>query len=121
MIDKRLGQRIKQRRQELNMTQTQLAEKTGYADKTAISKIEKGVVDLTQSKIQIFANALDISPAKLVTGFNEVKMTDSEWTELNELIGMLSPIQRRALAQRIAFSLRKDEGHERKIHNKRKK
>jgi len=41
-IDKTIGSRIRERRTALKMTQTQLAELTGYTDKTAISKIENG-------------------------------------------------------------------------------
>lgn len=57
---------IRKRRQELEMTQGELAEKLGYADKSAIAKIEKGVVDLTQPKIMAFAKALKTSPMSLM-------------------------------------------------------
>ena len=39
---------IKKRRLELEMTQSDLAQKMGYADKSMIAKIEKGTVDLPQ-------------------------------------------------------------------------
>lgn len=48
------------------MTQSELAEKLGYADKSMIAKIEKGLVDLPQSKILAFAKALSISPGELM-------------------------------------------------------
>ena len=64
MID--LYKNIKARREELNMTQGQLAEKAGYADKSMIAKIEKGQIDLAQSKIQIIATALQTTPKKLM-------------------------------------------------------
>lgn len=48
------------------MTQGDLAAKTGYADKTMISKIEKGVIDLPQSKIYLFAQALNTTPRALM-------------------------------------------------------
>ena len=57
---------IRKRRQELEMTQGELAERLGYADKSAIAKIEKGVVDLTQPKIMAFAKALNTSPITLM-------------------------------------------------------
>lgn len=62
----RLYENIKKRREELHMTQGDLAAKTGYADKTMISKIEKGVVDLPQSKIYLFAQALNTTPRALM-------------------------------------------------------
>jgi len=61
-----VGTRIKTRREELKMTQTALAEATGYTGKTAISKIENGINDLTQSKIISFAHALRTTPAYLM-------------------------------------------------------
>lgn len=57
---------IKKRREELGLSQTQLAGLTGYADKTMISKIEKGGIDLPQSKIVVFAEALRTTPAALM-------------------------------------------------------
>lgn len=62
----KLYENIKNRRLELGLTQSQLAEKMGYADKSMIAKIEKGQVDLTQSKILAFAKALNMEPADLM-------------------------------------------------------
>ncbi len=64
MID--LYKNIKRRREELEMTQAQLAEKIGYADKSMIAKIEKGQVDLAQSKIELIAKALNTTPRFLM-------------------------------------------------------
>ena len=56
---------IKNRRKELGLTQTELAEKLGYADKSMIAKIEAGTVDINQSKIIAFAEALNMEPSDL--------------------------------------------------------
>lgn len=61
-----LYKNIKERRQELKMTQAELAKTLGYADKSMIAKIEKGGIDLPLSKIELFANALDTTPAELM-------------------------------------------------------
>lgn len=61
-----LYENIKKLRKELNLTQTELAEKMGYADKSMIAKIEKGQIDLPQSKIFAFAKALGTSPSELM-------------------------------------------------------
>ena len=61
-----LYENIRNRRNELKMTQTELALKTGYSDKSMIAKIEKGTVDLPISKIDEFAKALHISPGDLM-------------------------------------------------------
>lgn len=65
-----LYKNIKHRRKELGMTQTDLAKKLGYTDKSMISKIENGSIDLPQSKIISFAEVLNISPSDL-TGWEE--------------------------------------------------
>ena len=62
----KLYENIKNRRLELGMTQTQLAEKLGYADKSMIAKIEKGLVDIPLSKIMAFAEALRMDPGDLM-------------------------------------------------------
>lgn len=70
-----LYKNIKARRIELKMTQSELAQKLGYADKSMIAKIEKGSVDLTQSKIVAFAKALETTPADLM-GWDDSNSTD---------------------------------------------
>lgn len=61
-----LYKNIKSRRQSLGLTQADLASLTGYADKSMIAKIEKGLVDLPQSKIQTFADALHTTASALM-------------------------------------------------------
>lgn len=65
-----LYQNIKTRRTELKMSQDTLAELTGYKDRSSIAKIEKGEVDLAESKIREFAKALKVSPQELM-GWDE--------------------------------------------------
>lgn len=61
-----IGERIRNRRKELNMSQQELAEITGYSGKTTIAKIESGVNKLRQSKILVFAEALHMTPVELL-------------------------------------------------------
>ena len=61
-----LYKNIKERRLKLGMTQTELAEKLGYSDKSAIAKIESGKIDIPQSKIVAFAKALHTFPSELM-------------------------------------------------------
>lgn len=61
-----LYKNIKARRIALGMSQDELAQKTGYKDRTSISKIEAGKVDLTQSKVKAFANALETTTSELM-------------------------------------------------------
>lgn len=66
-----LNERIKQRREELEMSQAELAELLGYSDRSTIAKIEKGTNDITQSKIEAFAKALRTTPAYLMGWEND--------------------------------------------------
>lgn len=61
-----IGKQIRNRRLELNISQDELAKRTGYSDRTAISKIESGLRDIPQSKISLFADALSTTPAYLL-------------------------------------------------------
>lgn len=65
-----LYKNIKEKRLELKMSQDTLAELTGYKDRSSIAKIEKGEVDISESKIRDFAKALKISPRELM-GWDE--------------------------------------------------
>lgn len=57
---------IKYYREKLGLSQSALADLTGYKDRSSIAKIESGGVDLPQSKIALFAKAFHISPAQLM-------------------------------------------------------
>lgn len=61
-----IGNRIKECRENLGLTQEQLAQKLGYKSKTTINKIEKGINDITQSKVKDFADVLNTTPAYLM-------------------------------------------------------
>lgn len=61
-----IGKRIRTRREELGMTQEELASKLGYKSKTTIAKIENGVNDIVQSKVIEFAQVLETTPAYLM-------------------------------------------------------
>lgn len=57
---------IKKRREELGMSQEELAKKTGYSSRSMIAKIEAGKIDLYQSKVKEIADALEISIGSLM-------------------------------------------------------
>ena len=57
---------IKSLRKQLRMSQDELAKKTGYSDRSSIAKIESGKVDLSETKISLFARALNVTPAVLM-------------------------------------------------------
>ena len=59
-------QRIRNRREELGMSQDDLAQKMGYKSRSSINKIEMGLNDISQSKVVAFAEALYTTPAYLM-------------------------------------------------------
>lgn len=61
-----LYKNIKRLREEKGLSQDELAKLTGYTSRSSIAKIEKGEVDLQQSKILAFARALGTTPGKLM-------------------------------------------------------
>ena len=61
-----VGGNIKRRREELGITQEELAKKLNYKSKSTINKIETGINDITQSKVVAFANALNVSTAYIM-------------------------------------------------------
>lgn len=89
-----IGDRIKYRRKELNLTQEQLANKLGYKNKATIGKIETGVNDIVQSKVIDFAKALNTTPAYLmgwVDDTNNSKLID-EHSAIKSLAGVRIPV-----------------------------
>lgn len=61
-----IGERIKIRREELNMSQDELARAAGYKSRSSINKIEVDGRGLPQKKIVAIANALRVTPAYLM-------------------------------------------------------
>jgi transcriptional regulator with XRE-family HTH domain len=61
-----VGERIRQRREELNMTQGELAKKVGYTSRSSIAKIEANANGMLQSKLILFAKALQVTPAYIM-------------------------------------------------------
>jgi transcriptional regulator with XRE-family HTH domain len=61
-----IGDNIRKRREELNLSQEELALKLGYKSRSSINKIEKNLTDIPQSKISEFANALETSVTYLM-------------------------------------------------------
>ena len=66
----KLYENIRRYRMEAKMSQAELARRTGYTDRSSITKIEKGLVDLSQSKIKQFAEVLGVTPGHLM-GWDE--------------------------------------------------
>ena len=82
-----VGQRIKMRRLELQLTQRELASKVGYSDHSTLARIEAGKVDLSQTKVAEFAEALNTTIPYLM-GWEDIEeraMLDAKMAKDKEL------------------------------------
>ncbi len=70
----KLYENIRKRRIALNITQEELASMVGYTGKSMISKVERGEVDISQSKIAQFAAALKTTSNALFGNENEINI-----------------------------------------------
>ena len=61
-----IGNRIKQLRTEKDMSQDELAKRSGYGSRSTINKIALGINDVPQSKIKAIAEALGVSVGTLL-------------------------------------------------------
>lgn len=95
------GQRVRARREELGLTQEELATRLGYKSKSSINKIETGINNLPMSKVARFARALEIDPDLLMGWGDEPEespqydLTDREKRVLELFSGLNGEGQRR--------------------------
>ena len=65
-----IGEKIRNRRTELEMTQQELAERMGYKHKSSINKIELGLTEVTIDQAELFADVLDV-PVSFLMGWTD--------------------------------------------------
>lgn len=91
-----IGERIKNRRKELGLSQEELAKKMGLKSKSTICKVETGGDNLTSTIVKKYAKALDTTPSYLM-GWNTAEPSpgEEEWRkkaiQLFELYAKASP------------------------------
>ena len=72
-----IAENIKARREELEMSQEELATKTGYKHRSAVNKIELGINNFPMYKLNDFAIALRTSQERLL-GYDENDLKSNE-------------------------------------------
>lgn len=65
-----VGEKIRARRKELGLTTTQLGQMIGVQN-SAITKYERGYIDLKARQLKAIADALQISPVALLPDYDE--------------------------------------------------
>lgn len=96
----KLYKRIRELREERHMSQEELALKTGYTSRTSIAKIEAGKIDLPQSKIVLFAEALDTTVSYLM-GWEDKAPAD-EYSKIPNVLPLPKVIKKVPLYDGIA-------------------
>lgn len=100
--------RIKELRLAQGMSQYDLAKKVGYVGRSAISKVENGERDISQSMIEKYASALGVTPTYLLYGDEikeapSAKMTEGE--EILQAFNSLSPEKQKQFRDYLRFLL----------------
>lgn len=80
--------RIKNLRENLELTQQELAEKLGYKSRSTINKIESGQRDISSTQIIAFSEALNTTPAYLM-GWED----ENNEPILENIPGIITPIK----------------------------
>lgn len=107
MIDKRIGKRIKERREELGMTQDQFAEKLGVAT-NYISTIERGASFPRCEKLIMLLNGLETSADAI---FCDVLDHTAEYraTMLSEKIAALPVSEQKRILDMVELMIKQAE------------
>ena len=67
----KIGENIRRLREKCGLSQEELATRMGYKSKSTINKIELGINDVAQSKVEKFAEVLGTSPSVLMGWVDE--------------------------------------------------
>ena len=80
-----IGERIRNRRKELGLSQEELAQRLGNKSRASVCTVEKDREDMTTTRIRQYAEALETTPAYLM-GWDIDVITDEEDTERAETL-----------------------------------
>lgn len=86
-----IGNRIKQLRLERDMSQDELAKRSGYGSRSTINKIELGINDVPQSKIKAIAEALGVFVGEILCWNDFDEEHDSK--QLQNEVGLIELIE----------------------------
>lgn len=104
MIDKRIGKRFKERREQLGLTQEQLAEELGVAT-NYISTIERGASFPRCEKLILLLNGLKTSADAIFCDVLDYS-NDYKATELSNEIGSLPAAEQKRILGMIELMIK---------------
>lgn len=99
-----IGDRIRQRRIELDLTQEELAKRLGYASRSSVNKMETAR-DLPLKKVEAMAKALDVTPAYLMGWENETKINGyiMEYAKMSIAVELLDSLNDEGIERAIDY------------------
>ena len=103
-----IGEKIKQRRKELKWSQRDLADRMEYAHST-IGRIERGIIDIPQSRIAQFSEVLGVPVSYLMDWEEKPTAQGSELSEgMMELVDCIKklPEDKIQMLLQVARSIR---------------
>lgn len=100
---KKVGSRVRQRREELGYSQDELARRSGFASRVSISKVESGQRGIARDKIEDIAKALGVAPSWLM-GWDE-----STATRFDFYISLLNEEGKKKVYEYMEYIMSKDE------------
>ena len=109
MIDKRIGKRFKQRREELGLTQEQLAEKLGLTV-NYISTIERGTSFPRCEKLILLLNGLETTADAIFCDVVETS-TEYESSLLSQKLKGLSYEDQRRILNMVDLMIKEAQNH----------
>ena len=107
MIDKRIGKRIKQRREQIGLTQEQFAEKLGVAP-NYISTIERGASFPRCEKLIAIINGLETSADAIFCDVID-HTTEYRASVLSQKLQALPPADQKSILEIVEFMVQQAE------------
>lgn len=110
MIDKRIGKRIKQRREQIGLTQEQFAEKLGVAP-NYISTIERGASFPRCEKLIAIINGLETSADAIFCDVID-HTTEYRASVLSQKLQALPPADQKRILEIVEFMIQQAENEQ---------
>ena len=110
MIDKRIGKRIKQRREQIGLTQEQFAEKLGVAP-NYISTIERGASFPRCEKLIAIINGLETSADAIFCDVID-HTTEYRASVLSQKLQALPPADQKRILEIVEFMVQQAENEQ---------
>lgn len=102
-----IGERVKQKRLELGITQLELAKRLGYNCRSTIGHIEDNTNDVPLHKVEKLAKALGTTPAYLM-GWEQDERLLSYYERLTDMFKKLDDVDRARIEERMTMMLEQE-------------